>query len=52
LADFASDQDEDMWVLTNLLIRGKVVSLIGDVVVKHGKPAGIACRSYFLCGTR
>ena len=27
------------WLLTNLLIRGKVVSLTGDVVVQDGKPA-------------
>jgi hypothetical protein len=38
LAKFSLHQDEAS-LLTNLLIRGKVVSLIGDVVVTNGKPA-------------
>ena len=31
VAKFPPHQDEGMWLLTNLLIRGKVVSLNGDV---------------------
>ena len=42
VAKFPPHQDEAS-LLTNLLIRGKVVSLIGDVVVENGKPAETAC---------
>jgi hypothetical protein len=40
VAKFPAHQDEGIPLLTNLLIRGKVVSLNGDVVVENGKYSG------------
>jgi hypothetical protein len=38
VAKFPPPQDEGMWLLTNLLIRGKGGFPQGDVVVEDGQP--------------